>query len=150
MYLTTAGSTLYIGDELNGTPTDMTGWDVKPSQTWVKIEGTEVIGFVGGLWDTLEAGYDLQTGNPQFFKGGKRPSTMQVIIGMLEDDPGQLAVLTAYNSVAPWGFRLVLPDGAERWWNALVVGAGEIFDSANSAIRMQADLQLTSDVVRPS
>lgn len=78
----------------------------------------------------------------------RRPET-QIIMGNLPADPGQLLMWTAFRSPESYPFRLVLPDGVtSRAWFALVFRIAEVFDSANSVIRLQADLKPTGPIHR--
>lgn len=147
MLISTSGSRLFIADPR----TFGTG---SGSGDWVEIGETEAIGMLGVEWEVQSvdvmfgAGPDGGPGELAI-KGAKRRPEVPLIMGNDPSDPGQQMLWTAAHSDDSWLFRLVFPDGTTtREWAALVVRMGEVFDGANSAMRLQADLKPTSDAIR--
>lgn len=140
MLYPTAGSRLFIAD----------AW----APDWVEIGEVEAIGFLGSQWDVVTE--DVLTGcGPESgpgeiaVKGVERRPEMPIIMGNDPTDPGQLVLWTASRSHDSYPFRLVFPDGVTvRSWSALVVRIGEVFDAANTVLKLQADLKPTSAIER--
>lgn len=120
---------------------------VDPVQLWTEVQGAESLGFVGGSW-AVEEQSDLEEDIGLFEKQGLQPSPVQLILALQSDDDGQIQLLQAFRSFSAYGFRLVFTDGQERKFNALVTAIGEIMDAANSVLKVQVALQMTSDVER--
>lgn len=147
MLYPTAGSRLYIAD----VPVFETG--PFPTTGWVEIGETEAIGMLGVEWDVETA--DVMTGTADgepaeiSIKGILRRPEMPLVLANDPADPGQLLLWTAARSRDSYPFRLVFPDGVQqRSWFALVVRMGEVFDTANSVMKLQADLKPTSSIMR--
>lgn len=145
MLYPTAGSRLFIAD--------VPLYGGMPDDAWMEIGETEAIGFLGSEWDAATA--DVVSDVPSDFgqeltaKGIERRSIMPIIMANDPADPGQLALWRAARSHDSFPFRLVLPDGVTaRTWSALVMRIGEVFDVANSVIKLQADLKPTSAIER--
>ena len=82
-------------------------------------------------------------------KGLHRPNTMQVVLGLDAEDPGQILLFKAYRDNAAYPFRLLFPEGGgRRQWLALVLSLDEVFDAANQVMRIQVDLHPVSEIER--
>lgn len=109
------------------------------------------MGMLGVEWEVHRVElYDCDgSGWEETEKAYQRRSPMQVILGNDPTDPGQVVLWSAVRSVSRFPFRLVFPDGVTgRRWAALVTALSEVFDTANAVMRLQADLQPTSDIER--
>lgn len=147
MLYSTAGSRLFIAD----VPVFETG--AFPATGWVEIGETEAIGMLGVEWDVETA--DVMTGSADgapredSVKGVMRRPQIPLVMGNDPSDPGQLLLWRAARSHDSYPFRLVFPDGTtRREWFALVVRVGEVFDAANSIMKLQVDIKPTSDISR--
>ncbi|MFN4102123.1 MAG: hypothetical protein ACK4GT_20365 [Pararhodobacter sp.] len=140
MLFPVAGCRFFIAD----TPS------VMPTGGWVEIGETEAFGMLGGRYE-LEDGHVMGPEDYFAHKGVHRPTTMQILLGIDMTDPGQLLLFKAYNTRAPFPFRLLFPDGeTERRWLALVMSFDEVFDAANNVMRMQAELHPVAAIQRVS
>lgn len=147
MLYATAGSRLYIADA----PAFQAG--AYPTVGWIEIGDTEALGMLGVQWSMAEdavVDHDFIRGKFIHAKGAMRRAAMQLILGQNPADPGQAVLWSALHSHEDsYPFRLVLPDGVTvRQWFALVIGVTEVFDTSNSVIKLQADLQPTSHIHR--
>lgn len=157
MIYATNGSTIYIGEpvSLNGnklTEAEFTG------QSWTEIKCLENLGTVGDTaneitFDGINCGGD--SGRTMRFKGTRNAGTMELIFGLDYSNAGQAALLAAEaNDNENFAFRIVLndaPEGgtpSERLFAAVVGGAQEAYDSANSVVKLQASLWVNSNIVR--
>jgi hypothetical protein len=138
MLYPTAGSRIYIADS-PAAPGSVSGG------AWVEIGEAEAIGAVGGQWtqhDTTHVESDLA----ETMKGIHTPGVVQIVFGLDPTDAGQVLLRAAFKSRDDFAFRVLLPDGTtSRQWRALVVSLAEVFDSANAIIKLQADLQMTTE-----
>ncbi|RMC35365.1 hypothetical protein [Paracoccus alkanivorans] len=147
MLYPTAGSRLYIADA----PTDRNG---AISGAWVEIGETEALGGLGVEWAADEAEVSDGCGlNDSFYvetaKRSRRATPMQIILGNVPTDPGQIILWKAAKSELFHPFRLVFPDGGvSRRWLALVVSLVEVFDTANAVMKLQATLIPTHNIIR--
>lgn len=141
MLFTTAGTRLFIADPR-----------VQSAGEWVEIAETEAFGLLGSEWEMSEA--DLACINDGD-KGGEiyqakrsiRRLPMQVVLGNDPSDPGVLLLWNAHHSVSDFRFKLLFPDGATaRYWLGVVTAMREVFDTANSLMRVQADILPTTQI----
>ena len=147
MLYPTAGSRLFIADY----PADQGG--TIPAAGWVEIGETEAIGILGSEWDVETADVVRDCGSGDVVeiaaKGVERRTEMPIIMGNDPTDTGQLLLWAAARSRSSYPFRLVFPDGVtQRSWFALVIRIGEVFDTANVVMKLQADLKPTSAIER--
>lgn len=145
-----AGSRFYIADA----PISSWADAAAPAPAWVEIGGIEAFGLLGVEWEVVTAdvmngcGPDSRPGELAV-KGVERRPEIPMIFGNDPNDPGQVLLWAASRSQGSFPFRIVFPDGATaRSWYALVIRIGEVFDTANSVIRLQADLKPTSTIFR--
>lgn len=142
-----AGSRLFIADAPQADPRG----GAPSGLSWVEIGQAEAFGVLGGSYDLNDA--PVINANNQWdyiaAKGPRRPTTMQIIMGLDMEDPGQLILARAYAAPdAAYPFRLLFADGDnERRWMALVMRFEEVFDAANSVMRMQADLHPANMII---
>ena len=153
MFFVTAGTKFYIGDARpDWSARLVTGADFS-GEGWVEFAGFNSLGRAAAEWcveqQTLPDPYD--PGAPLMINYTKttRPDlSMQVVAGILEDDLGQIAMLTAENSLDAFAFRMTLPNGARRRFIALVMAADHTFDEANSVLCWAFTLRLQSNMLR--
>lgn len=118
---------------------------------WVEIGEAEAFGTLGGRFELQDTNYfnGKTGGGYAAMKGVHRPDTMQVVLGFDPADPGQQLIMKAYRSPDAFPFRLLFADGTtERQWFALVMALGEVFDAANSVMRLLIDLHPTANISR--
>lgn len=144
MLYPTAGSRLYIAAAPVETPGAL------PASGWVEIGEAEAIGMLGVEWETIDAMHMGTPGGAEApIKGIVRRPPSQIIFGQDPDDAGQAILWQASRSRAHYPFRLVFPGGAHwRGWFGLVTGLFEVFDTANSIMKLQADVLPTSETFR--
>lgn len=117
---------------------------------WVEIGELEALGILGGRWETAETEVvDDQDQNMILVaKTARRRMPMQVILGMDPADAGQQLLWRAYKEVRAHRFRLDLPEGAgRRFVSCLVTEISEVYDTANSVIRLQVEILPTCDTL---
>ncbi len=123
------------------------------ADAWTEVQNLENLGRIGGEWELEDTTAPIQ-GDPDaptfqtLEKISRTAPRMVLSAGASEGDAGQLALLAAYDAVDAYGFRLVLPDGAQRLFIALAVRFEDIFEASNKVIGFQAELAIQSNVVR--
>lgn len=130
MLFAVAGSQLYIG---------------QPG-SWLLIRSAESLGSPGVSWSTVDVTH-MGSEHVELIRGPMAPRSMQIVLAVDSDDPGQGALWRAAHGSGSAGFRLVLSDGVSwREWEALIIDIGEAFDSANNVVRLSVDLQINSKI----
>lgn len=142
-----AGSRIFIADS----PAAPGG---TPAPAWVEIGETEALGLLGGEWGLIDVtcfgsvGKDGVPGR-EFLKGAFGHSPMQIVFGNDPTDAGQIRLWKAFKSDDAFLFRLVFPGGTiAREWRGFVTAMSEVFDTANSVIKLQADILPQSEIWR--
>jgi hypothetical protein len=148
----TAGSQVYIGQELASQSADFVLADFA-GQSWVEITWLETIGEFGD--ESAEITFDaIGEGRTQKLKGIRNAGNMDLVMGIVEDDPGQLALLSAETSPNDFAFKVVFnnaPAGGtpgERYFIGKVMTARERLDTANNVVRRGGRVGINSNVVR--
>ena len=142
MLYPTAGARLYIANA----PADGAG--AYPGSGWVEIGEAEALGLLGLEWEHIETP-DIEAPAIGSVKGAMRRQPMEIVMGNDPSDAGQALIWAASRSRESYPFRLVFPGGTiTRQWFALVMGLSEVFDAANSIMKLQVVLQPTSDIQR--
>lgn len=151
----TAGAKLYIGGPINDVDDDLTEASFS-SQTslWKEIKELDALGTLGDTSQAVTASI-INRGRDYLGKGTRSAGTMEVVANIVTDDPGQLAAIAAERTPYDYAFRLVLPDTpsgggtpSQRLFAAKVMSAAEVFDQANSLMKMNLSLGVNSNVVR--
>lgn len=153
----TAGAKLYIGGAKAFTGTDFTASNF-PTEgegaiTWVQIKGTTNLGSAG---DTSELITSNQIGiaRTRKAKGTRNAGAMEIAVDLDYADAGQLALIAAEKTKETHAFKLVFNDApaggtpSERLFVALIMSAAEQFDEANSVMKLNASLEIDSNIVR--
>ena len=148
----TAGAKLYIGGALAQKASDFVEADFT-GETWTEIKWLESLGSVGDA--AQEIAFDV-IGNPrtQRIKGTRSAGTMEVVCGIEYSDAGQVAAIAAEKTDDDYAFKLEFDDApaggtpSERYFIAMVGGASEQYDTANSVMKMNLSLWINSNVVR--
>ena len=150
----TAGSKLYIGAAMAFDGTDLIASNfTTPLTAAVEIKGTTNLGSAG---DTSELITSNQIGENRTrkLKGTRNAGSMQVVADLDYADAGQLALIAAEKTRHSYAFRLVFNDApvdgtpSERLFVAFVMSAAEQFDEANSVTKLNATLEIDSNIVR--
>lgn len=138
MLYPTNGARFYVADM----PTQWPG--ALPGLVWIEIGEVEALGSLGSEWGMAEAEVAgcgaADSAVVMQAKQARRSLPMQILMGHDPGDEGQQVLRQAVLSEDHYPFRLVLPSGEGRIWFALVVALSDVFDSANSVVKLQADL----------
>ncbi|WP_126974651.1 hypothetical protein [Frigidibacter oleivorans] len=150
MLMPVAGCRLYIGGAVGDAMAYRLA--ITEDQDWAEIAEAESLGVLGTTWATIT--YLPESDGPEFaraIKDHQTGQTMQIILGADPSNEGQQRLWQAHGASEDYAFRLDFPDGVtRRCWRALVIGFSEVFDEANSILKMQADLQINGPITRLS
>ena len=121
--------------------------------SFTEIGWLESIGEFGD--ESAEITFDaIGEGRTQKLKGIRNAGNMDLVMGVVEDDPGQLALLSAEAEVTDFAFKVVFnnaPSGGtpgERYFIGKVMTARENLSTANSVVRRGGRVAINSNVVR--
>lgn len=147
----TNGAKLYIGGALAAKSADFVEADFT-SQTWVEIGEVEALGTVGDT--SAEITFDSISANrTRRLKGTRNAGSMEVVMGIDYEDPGQIALIAAEKTIHDYAFRIVMNDApaggtaSERLFVAKVGSAAEALETANNVMKLNASLWVNSNVV---
>lgn len=151
----TAGSTVEIGQAISSKSTPFVEADFD-GQSWVPINWLESIGEFGD--ESAEITFDaIGEGRTQKLKGIRNAGNMDLVMGVVDDDAGQIALLAAEAEPDDFAFRVTFnnaPDGggtpARRYFIGKVMTARENLGAANNVVRRGGRVSINSNVVRVS
>lgn len=160
----TANTKLFIGPAKAYTGTAFTAGDF-PTEgenaiAWTRIGGTTDLGQLGRTTTMVESpqidGND--PGNTAIIrkrKAVRRPGTMTIVCDNDPTDAGQVALIAAENSSRDsFAFKIEFDDApaggtpSTRFFVAYVIDNPEQFNDANSAIKLNATLEIDGNIVR--
>lgn len=149
----TAGAQIFIGGALASqlTPFILSDFD---GQSWVEIGWVESIGEFGD--ESVEITFDpIGAQRTQKLKGMRNAGAMDLVMGVVEDDPGQVALAAAEAAPDDYAFKVVfnnIPAGgstpSERYFIGKVMTARENLGAANNVVRRGGRVSINSNVVQ--
>ena len=152
MLRSTAGSRLFIGPGLAAPDALLrfaTPAAAAAGLAWTEVRRLQGLGELRVEWETETLRW---MGGPRL--GERRKMTrsgggMQIVMGLDDGDPGQLALLAAEAAEASFPFLLRFGDAPGdpfRIWAAAVVGLTEAFGEASAVMTRGAELLLSSPI----
>lgn len=150
----TMGAQLHIGaaKAFNGedfVPTDFT----TGSPTWTEVGGLINLGQMGDTAQLITTAL-INEARDRKQKGTRNAGSMQVVCSIDYEDAGQLALIAAEKTSLTYAFRITLNDApaggtpSYRYFVALVMSVQEQFDEANSVMRLNATLEIDSNIAK--
>lgn len=150
----TAGSKLDIGDAKAFTGTDFVATDFTTgTPTWTEIGGTTNLGSAGDTSELITSNH-ITEARTRKLKGTRNAGSMTVAMDLDYSDAGQLALIAAEKTKETYAFRVTFNDAPAggtpsiRYFVALVMSAQEQWDEANSVMKLNATLEIDSNIVR--
>lgn len=147
----TAGSKVYIGQVMTAQSADFTSSDFQ-GQSWTEIGWLETIGQFGD--ESTEITFEaIGESRVQKLKGTRNAGNMELVCGIDNSDPGQLALRAAEQTPFDYAFKVEFNDAppggtpSERYFIAKVMTARETLDGANNVVRLNATLAINSNIV---
>lgn len=141
-----AGSKLFIGGVLSDKAADFVAADFA-SQTWTEIDGWSTMGSSGDTAALITTSL-INRGRDIKQKGTKNAGQMQNTFAVIEDDPGQVALIAAAETDENYAFKIELSSGGERMFIGLVMSAQEAGGEANSIQNLTSTIEINSNVVK--
>lgn len=148
----TAGAQVFIGPVVEAQSADFVLGDFA-GFSFTEIGWLESIGEFGD--ESAEITFDaIGEGRTQKLKGIRNAGNMDLVMGVVEDDPGQLALLSAEAEPDDFAFKVIFnnapPAGtpSERYFIGKVMTARENLGTANSVVRRGGRVAINSNVVR--
>jgi hypothetical protein len=152
--LVTANSKLAIGAAKAFDNTDFIETDfTSGSPTYTEIGGTTNLGAAGDTSELITSN-QINSGRTRKAKGTRNAGAMQVICDIDIADAGQLALIAAEKTRDSYAFKLTFDDApsggtpSTRYFTAFVMSTSEQWDEANSVIKLNATLEIDSNIVR--
>lgn len=148
----TAGSKIYIGAAKAFTGTDFVAADFS-SVAWTEIGGTTNLGATGDSAELITSA-QIGEGRLRKLKGVKNAGSASLVCDASYDDAGQLALVAAAQSPLSYAFKLQFNDAPSggtpsiRYFTAYVMSASEELGEANSVAKLNATLEIDSNIVR--
>jgi len=151
-----AGSKFYIGSApMDDKNTDFVETDFD-AVSWIEVTPLETIGTVGDEAESVDFN-SLGNNRRKRMKGVRAAPNLEISAGLDYSDSGQAKVLEAEASNHNYPVRVVFNDApatgaaptpSERKMIGMVMSVGETVDSANSVLRLNANIAINSNVVR--
>lgn len=148
----TAGSLLHIGAAKAFNGTDFTASDFT-GESWVEVGGTTNLGSAGDTANLITSD-QIARARTRKLKGTRNAGSMEVVCDLDYADAGQLALIAAEKTSHSYAFKVTFNDApaggtpSVRYFVALVMSAGEQYDEANSVMKLNATLEIDSNIVR--
>ncbi len=148
----TAGTKLHIGAAKAFSGTDFTASDFT-GESWTEIGGTTNLGSSGDT-ATLITSDQINRSRTRKAKGTRNAGSMEVVCDLDYADAGQLALIAAEKTNYSYAFKITYNDApvggtpSERYFVAFVMSQSEQLDEANSVMKLNATLEIDSNIVR--
>ncbi len=145
-----AGQKLFIGGQLDDKATDFVASDFA-GQSWVEVDGWETCGSAGDTAALISTDL-INRGRTIKQKGTKNAGQMQNVFAIVPGDAGQTALIAASTTNKNYAFRIDNNDGvvtpSKRYFVALVMNAEEVGGSANTIQKLNATVEINSNIVK--
>lgn len=149
----TAGMKIYIG----AAPMAFTGTDFSASDfngvSWTEIGGHTNLGSSGDTSELITSN-QIASARTRKLKGVRNAGSQELICDLDYADPGQIALIAAEKTNYTYPFRITFSDAppggtpSVRYFVALVMSQSEQYDEANSVMKLNATLEIDSNIVR--
>lgn len=149
----TAGMKIHIGAAaMSFTGTDFVALDFD-SVDWTEIGGHTNVGSAGDTSELITSNQIAQS-RTRKAKGTRNAGSLELVCDLDYADAGQVALIAAEKTIHAYPFRLTLNDApaggtpSQRYFVALVMSQSEQYDEANSIMKLNATLEIDSNIVR--
>lgn len=142
-----AGSTISIGGTVVSTKkADFIATDFS-SQTWTEIDGWETMGALGDSAETISTAL-INRNRVIKQKGVSDAGTYECSFAIKEGDAGQAALRAAQDTQDNYAFKVLYPGGNSEIFIALVTSTRNPGGGANTVLKLDATLEINSNIVR--
>lgn len=150
----TAKTKIFIGEVKAFSGTDFVASDFTTgTPTWTEIKGTTNLGGAGDEAQLITSD-QVGSGRTRKIKGTRNAGSMQLVCDIDTTDPGQIALIAAEKSDDSFAFKIEFNDAPSggtpgaRYFTAFVMSAREQYEEANSVMKLNATLEIDSNIVR--
>lgn len=151
-----AGAKIFIGDAKATQTADFVASDFS-AVSWTEIDGWETMGSIGDTAQTITTSM-INRGRDVKQKGTRNAGSMQNVFAILATDPGQLALIAAEKTSSNYAFKIEFDDAAtspasptpqpsKRYFVGLVTTAQEAGGGANTIQKLNATIEINSNIV---
>lgn len=158
---TTAGGKFYIGGVKEPSSTDFVLADfesVSPAISWTEVDGLINLGSFGDAAEVVTTQL-INRGRDFKQKGTRNAGTMTLQFALMKGDAGQAAVLAAELTEGNYAIKVEINDKAAspaspaptnslRYFSGLIAQAREVYDTANSIMRLDVTVEINSNIVK--
>lgn len=151
-FFATAGSKVYIGDELAMKSADFVEGDFS-SVTWTEITGLDTIGTFGDTSQSITQSI-INEARDKTIKGTRNAGTLEISANIDYADAGQLAAIAAEKSTQDFAFKVEFNDAptggtpSTRLFVGKVMSAAEALNQANNSMMLNTSVAINSNIVR--
>ncbi|HCO54690.1 MAG TPA: hypothetical protein DIT93_06690 [Pelagibacterium sp.] len=148
----TANTKISIGTAIDDQDDDFVAADFT-SQTWTEIGGTTNLGQIGDAAELITSN-QIARGRTKKAKGTYNAGSMAIVCDLDPEDAGQTALVAAGGNRSNFAFKIEFDDApaggtpSTRYFIGLVMGTPEVFEDANSAKKLNATLEVNSNIVK--
>jgi len=143
-----ADSKIYIGGVKASQAADFTEASFN-GESWTEIDGWSQMGAIGDAAALITTAL-INRGRDAKQKGTSNAGSMQNVFAILEDDAGQIALLAAAepSNKNNYAFKILLSNGATRYFIGLVMQSQEAGGEANTISNLNATIEINSNIVK--
>ena len=152
-----AGAKLFIGGAAMATQADDFEASDFSAVIWTEIDGWETMGAIGDSAQVITTSL-INRGRDVKQKGTRNAGSMQNVFAVLANDAGQTALIAAEKTRNNYPFKIEFDDAAsgpasptpqpsKRYFIALVTSAQEAGGEANTVQKLNATLEINSNIV---
>lgn len=148
----TANTKIFVGAAIADQSDDFDATDFA-SETWTEIGGTTNLGQIGDTAELITSN-QITSGRTKKAKGTFNAGSMAIVCDLDPDDAGQTALIAAGAARSNYAFKIEFPDApasgtpSTRYFIALVMGTPEVYEDANSTKKLNATLEVNSNIVK--
>ncbi|MEQ8446922.1 MAG: hypothetical protein RIB57_13640 [Pelagibacterium sp.] len=148
----TANTKIFVGTAIEDQDDDFDAADFT-GQTWTEIGGTTNLGQIGDAAELITSN-QIARGRTKKAKGTVNAGSMAIVCDLDPGDAGQTALVAAGGAKDNYAFKIEFDDApaggtpTTRYFIALVMGTPEVYEEANSAKKLNATLEVNSNIVR--
>lgn len=148
-----ARTKIYIGGVIADQDEDFVAADFT-SQTWVRINGATNLSTIGDSYNLVTSD-QIGVGRTKKGKGTANAGSQSLVFDLNMDDAGQVALFAAGTDPNNnYAFKIEWDDApaggtpTHRMFIALVMGTPEQYEGANDPKKLNAPLEINSNIVR--
>ncbi|MBP2495383.1 hypothetical protein ABID82_002284 [Methylobacterium sp. PvP062] len=147
---TASGTRIWIGTAVD--PDTVTLTSLKAITTWTEIKKVESFGDYGDESAAVEFS-EVGRGRKEKAKGVRDAGTLALAVGLVQGDPGQLAMILAEGSSSNYAFRIETPDGPTddddntiEYFAGLVMSKKKNVGTSDNVLRRNFSIGINSEI----